>query len=341
MKDKKMEETGNTKTLPKGLGGKSVNTQKIAVLIPVHNGLEYTRQCIEALNLAIGSLQDLLCQYTIFIIDDGSTDGTSRWVRRHHPGIILLEGDGFLWWSGSVKKGARDAIEKRNFDWVLLWNNDIVPDKSYFAYLSKRIVELKKDTIVGSKVCDINRKNETWSMGGFYNPITGKKYMLGLDKDVSHQEDAIIEPDWLTGMGTLIHRKVFQKIGYWNEIDFPQYFGDMDFTYRARKNGIRLIVDPRLVIYNDTRNTGSLHEGSFRKLIRSLFSIRSKYNLGIEVKFHHRHAISPLIYFYLFYKYFRYLGGFFKWKVIAFVGGVRNTKGNETCIQVITQQGHD
>ncbi|NJO67967.1 MAG: hypothetical protein HC830_00630 [Bacteroidetes bacterium] len=65
-----------------------------------------------------------------------------------------------------------------------------------------------------------------------------------------------MELNWLPGMGTLIHETVVQKAGYWDNINFPQYHGDSEFTFRAYLNGFKIEVDPDLVIWNDTTHTG-------------------------------------------------------------------------------------
>jgi GT2 family glycosyltransferase len=294
---------------------------KVAILIPVHNRLEYTRKCIPVIQSGIKAQgEEPPVNYSIVVVDDGSSDGTDAWIRNNHPEVTLLKGDGSLWWSGSVKKGASHAIEKLGCHWILLWNNDIIPENEYFSTLSNRLHLYAKNTIIGSKICDLHDPEKIWSMGGFFNPKTGKKYMLGLDKKLNGEKGRIIESDWLTGMGTLIPGLVFRKIGYWNEKDFPQYFGDMDFTYRAKLSGFRLMVDPGLVLYNDTKNTGTGHEQSTGKLLRSLVHLRSKYNFPVELKFYRMHAKSPLAYIPMIWKYIKYIGGFAKWKTLGWFG---------------------
>jgi len=289
----------------------------VALIMPVHNGLVHLKRFLPAVENAINNASnDTEVRYSIIITDDGSTDGTSEWLKKNHPEIHIVKGNGDLWWSGGVTKGTKYAIENLKPDGILLWNNDILPHDSYFQRLSARIEKINNNVILGSTICDLSVPDKIWSMGGIFNPRTGKKYMLGLDKKPPANAYKDIEADWLTGMGTYIPSNVFQTIGYWNAKDFPQYFGDADFTYRAKKQGFKLIVDPTLILYNDTENSGMLHQGSYKKLIESFFSIRSKYNIQKEIKFYRMYATSPLPCFYLFGKYFRYVGGFFKWKIL-------------------------
>jgi GT2 family glycosyltransferase len=126
--------------------------------------------------------------------------------------------------------------------------------------------------------------------------------------------------DWLTGMGTIIPKKVIETIGYWDRTNFPQYHGDSDFTYRAKKNGFKVIVHPELILINDVKNSGIEHKGSFKRLLQLMTDLRSKSNFNKNWKFYSIHATSPLAYSPLLLSYFKILGGFFKWKILQFFG---------------------
>src|SRR6476619_3291160 len=92
---------------------------KTAVIIPVHNGLEFTRRCLSALT-GQGP-----AEFETFLVDDGSTDGTAESVHSEHPEVTVLRGDGSLWWSGAVNAGCHQAIAC-GADVVVLFNNDNV-----------------------------------------------------------------------------------------------------------------------------------------------------------------------------------------------------------------------
>ena len=293
----------------------------VAILIPVHNGLDYTRSSLEKLRRLLSVFPETSpVRFTIVVIDDGSDDGTSEWLRENHPEVTLLQGDGNLWWSGSATKGARFAIEQAEHDYVLLWNNDIVPEEDYFVHLAQHIRNTSGNIIMGSVIYDYNHPDHLWSFGGIFNPRTGQKYMLGMGQLAHKLSPEVRHVDWLTGMGTLIPAGVFQTIGYWNAKHFPQYHGDMEFTYRAALSGFRNIVYPDLILYNQTENTAALHQDKLSGLWASLFHIKSKYNLSKDVRFYITFSKSPRAFLPLFAKYFRYIGGFFKWKLLKSVG---------------------
>lgn len=295
-------------------------TQTIDILIPVHNNLHLTKQCIPNLTKAIDLDKNKSVRYSITVIDDGSTDGTEEWLKNHFPHVSLLKGDGNLWWSGGINRGARHAFMQKQNDFVLLWNNDVIPKANYFTELSELIASIDQETIIGSKICDLNNPDKIWCMGGKFNPVNGRKYMVVDESKNDTDPGKPTTMDWLTGMGTLIPKKTIEIIGYWDEKHFPQYFGDTDFTYRAKLAGFKILVYRNLVIYNDTSNTGIMHGDKFSQLMKSLVSMRSKYNIKKEWRFYRRYAKSWRAYFPLLIKYLRYIGGFLKWKLLNAIG---------------------
>lgn len=300
-----------------------MKSTSLSVIIPVFNGLEYTRKCIHSLNNQEQILSASGVSMSIILVDDGSTDGTSEWVQANYPGVHVIMGDGNLWWSGAINKGVEFALDRLNSEYILWWNNDILPAKDYFEKLSAIIQNSSPNTIIGSKIYML-KGDLIWGMGGKFDPVSGKKYMYGErtpDSDLYRKPMAV---DWFPGMGTCFHKSVFAKVGMLDASGFPQYHGDSDFTYRTKKGGYNLVAFPELVIYNDDKNTGLMHHGKFSNLYKSLVSIKSNQNIKKDILFFNKHASSPLAYLALIDKYFRYIGGFYKWKFLNAIGVKRN-----------------
>lgn len=291
---------------------------KVAILLPVYNALTYTKKTLE--NLSWLLVSDTLALkgfvFEIVVVDDGSTDGTSEWIKAHFPGVHVLAGDGNLWWSGGINRAAVFALFERKAHYLLLWNNDIVAGEEYFPALCRILTETGPETIVGSKVFIAGTDDIIWTMGGRFNPLTGIKYPVGYGKPDSEPYRKPLEVDWLPGMGTCLHRSVIEKIGYWDEVHFPQYHGDSDFTCRARENGFILRVYPELKLWNHIEHTGALHHGRWKDLLQSFSSLRSNYHLGKDILFYRRHGKGVLCYYGLVVKYVRYVGGYFMGKLL-------------------------
>ena len=294
---------------------------KIAILIPVYNGLSFTEKCLNSLTEILHD--DKLHQFDVIIIDDGSSDGTEDWIKNNFSEIIVLKGDGNLWWSGGINKGAKYAFEEQHFDYVLLWNNDIQVNKFYFYELVNILKKSDFNTILGSKIINTETGN-IWSMGGIFNSRTGEKYMIGQGKKESSEYDKIYEPDWLTGMGTVVPKSIVEKIGYWDQKNFPQYLGDCEFTYRAKLHGFKLKVYPNLIIENDVSNTGLKHNDNFKLFIKTLFDRKSSLNIKDNFRFYKLYASSYRAYFSFINRNLKVIGGFFKWKILHLFGFSRS-----------------
>jgi len=292
---------------------------KLGILIPVFNGLEFTKKCLVDLDTLKkhASLNDE--QAPVVVIDDGSTDGTHEYIKSNHPNIHVLKGDGGLWWTGGINKGLDFALNELQCNYILWWNNDIEPKDDYLTKILEKIQETDTNTILGSKIFDKN-KNRIWGMGGYFNPRTGAKAMYrdGNPEDALYQSP--LEVDWLPGMGSVFHKSVFEKVGMLDYERFPQYHGDSDFTYRAKLNGFKIIAYPDLLLWNDTTNTGLKHGEKLSNLIKSMKTIKSNYNFKKDMIFFKLYAQSPLAYRWIFSKYFRYIAGFLKWRMLSVVG---------------------
>jgi GT2 family glycosyltransferase len=297
---------------------------KIAIVFPIFNGLHYTQKCLTSVFAQLVSLGSSTAQFEVVVVDDGSTDGSSEWINLNFPQVHLLEGTGNLWWSGGINKAIEFGLNTLKADYFLWWNNDVIPKKNYFDTLASLLENNKPNTIIGSKIFQAHQPDTIWSMGGLFNPKTGDKSMIGALQKDHDSFNKRVECDWLTGMGTITHNSVYKKIGFIDQKRFPQYHGDADFTYRAKKAGYSIIAEPSLVIYNDTRNSGLRHGESFHRLMKSLFSIRSNYNLKKDFLFYKKHAVSPRAFLVPSTKYIRYIGGFFKWKFLGIIGLKKN-----------------
>lgn len=264
----------------------------ISIIIPVHNSLKYTKQCLKNIYNCIDdtNIDDIY----VIVIDDGSTDKTNEWIKNNYQSVILLQGSGNLWWGGGINMGVEYVINNNLSDYVLLWNNDVTMDQHYIKNIIKICKCHDENTIIGSKVLYKSKHNIIWSFGGYLNKIFGFRKLIYNNKNDSVTKNELLEVDWLTGMGTVVPINIVKNIGYWDSDNFPQYICDLEFTYRAKTNGFKLIVDPSLKLWNDTDNSKSSLNMSFLDYLRSYFSLYSNRSYAIEIKFMKMYNHFPL-----------------------------------------------
>jgi GT2 family glycosyltransferase len=279
----------------------------ISIIIPVHNSIEYTKNALRDLFASIRNVDDPAWQFKVVVVDDGSEDGSSAWISQQYPEVHLCQGDGNLWWSGSINLGMRYAMDALDAAYILWWNNDIYPAEDYFLNLARLLENAGQDNVIGSKIYVASAPGLVWSYGGIFHPTWGHSYMPNSYMADSPRLTEPMEVDWLCGMGTLLPVGVVKAVGMLNDKDFPQYHGDIDYTSRVRISGFSLKVRPELRIWNHTEHSGISHEGKIGRLIPSLQRKNSIHNFRKEWLLYRKYSKNPLAYAMVIKKYFAYL----------------------------------
>ena len=282
------------------------SSTKIAILIPIYNGISYTQKCLKALYESIANFSSNNYNIEIIIIDDGSKDGSAEWISLNYPSVHIVHGDGNQWWSGSFNLGIEYGSKHIEATHFLLFNNDNQIKNNFIQNMIDTLEQVDSDTIIVSKVFDLSNPQNVFSMGGKFNPIFGTGYVINEKHNRKFDLNKKIEVDWSGGMGVLIPKSVFTKVGLFDAENFPQYKGDFDFFLRAKKKGVRLIAFPNLKIWNDTRQTG-YKAYTFGALIKSFQDNKSQMNFKENICFYRRHAFFLIGYYGLFYRYSKYI----------------------------------
>ncbi|MFO0955411.1 MAG: glycosyltransferase family 2 protein [Candidatus Saccharibacteria bacterium] len=258
---------------------KSVKSTPLVYLVtPVFNRKVHTLKYLASLG------SQTYKNFRVVIVDDASTDGTKEAIQDQYPNAILLEGDGNQWWSGGTNLGVKKALEDKA-DYILTVNDDLEVESDYIESIVKDAKAHPK-SLIGSIVLDKKNPLHVWYFGADFDQKTGvMKHISGLRKDFTK----ITKTEWLTGMGVLIPAEVFQKVGVFNSKDFPQYFGDVELSLRAKEAGYRLLVSPRCAVISDVESnwvSKSLQKPRMSFWYQLFFTIRSPYHLSSRVKFY-------------------------------------------------------
>ncbi len=132
---------------------------RVAVLMTSFNRRELTLRCLASL-FRQEDVEDI--QLTVFLVDDGCSDGTGDAVRVQFPQVRVLQGDGTLFWNGGMHL-AFDAAIKEGFDGYILLNDDTV---------------LYKDAVQRVVVCaraQLAIRKPAIVVGSTRSPLTGER----------------------------------------------------------------------------------------------------------------------------------------------------------------------
>lgn len=272
--------------------------EPVFIIIPVHNRKETTLTCLEYLKLC-GDLQ----RYHVVIVDDGSTDGTKEAINSSYPEVIVLPGNGDLWWTGAMAQGMQYAYEQgaEYFFWL---NDDCVPESDALSQLVA-FMRSHPDTIA-APTCYSSTANTLYRE---HNAFKGRQSLAA-------NSGEIVYADGLSGWCVGIPASVFRTIGPPDIHKFPHYSGDDTYILRATRAGFKACVigDIKVTLFGPVHPKLNFHS-YFRPgltpvaTFQALFwSKKSPYRL-------------PTLFFYQTERYGPLLGlSFFTIKLILWLG---------------------
>ena len=180
----------------------------------------------------------------VFLIDDGSTDGTSERCRERFPYVKIISGDGNLWWSGAINLGVTAAL-RCGADLILWLNNDNLVEPQAISTL----VETYRSSPLRSVICAVNRSTATrqveWNGAPPFWHADASMWQGdpgdGLNSPLRHPPG---------GRGVLIPAICFREVGMVDQTQFPHYWADHDFHYRAMQRGYRYFLSREATVWN-------------------------------------------------------------------------------------------
>jgi GT2 family glycosyltransferase len=208
----------------------------LAVLMTCHNRSSVTLNCLKALFKQNISFQ-------VYLVDDGSSDGTSEAVKEYYPDVKILSGNGNLFWVGGTRLAFAEAL-KYNYDYYLWLNDDTLlePDALHGLLNTHKlliqdgcpnsiIVGSVKDPVTGTHTYGGRVSIDSWFSNTF-KPVKP-----------SHEPK---ECDTMQGNIVLIPSLVAEKVGNLDSA-FVHTMGDLDYGLRSRKLGCSVWVSPGYV----------------------------------------------------------------------------------------------
>lgn len=105
---------------------------RILVIIVTYNAMQWAERCF-------ASLKNSTVRPDIFVVDNGSTDGTQAFIKAHYPEVMFHQSEENLGFGKANNMGLQYALD-HNYDYVYLLNQDAwVMDDTF-----ERLIEISK-----------------------------------------------------------------------------------------------------------------------------------------------------------------------------------------------------
>lgn len=238
---------------------------QITIVILNWNGKKDTAECLESIrNLTIFNFQ-----FSIIVVDNGSTDGSVPVIKKRFPEVEIVETGKNLGFAAGNNVGVKKAIED-GADFVLVLNNDTTVDKNLLLHFIEA-ADSHKDAGILSPMIYFSRGYEyhkeryskseqgkvIWYAGGVidWGNINASNY--GVDDTDIGQYGKIREIDFATGAAIFIRREVVERVGMFNEKYFL-YLEDADLSQRAIKAGRKIIFVPQAKVWHKVSQSSEI-----------------------------------------------------------------------------------
>lgn len=187
---------------------------------------------------------------TVYVADNASSDDSVDFVRDNFPSVKIIQNSA----NGGYAKGYNDALQNLEEEIFCLINSDIEVTPNWLEPIMKGFQNDDSVSIIQPKLLDY-KNNEYFeyagAAGGFIDKY-GYPYCRGrvfetLEKDENQFKNS--EIFWASGACFFVKREVFNELNGFDE-DFFAHMEEIDFCWRAKNNGHKIVFMKDSVVYH-------------------------------------------------------------------------------------------
>jgi len=222
----------------------------LSVVIVNYNVKEYLENALVSVQNAVKNLSS-----EIFVVDNGSEDGSCKMLKEKFPDVHLIENT----YNIGFAKANNKALNQCKGDYVVLINPDTLVQEDTFEKLIAFFRKNKDTGMVGCKILNPDGSLQLACRRSFPTPFTAFSRLVGLSKifpksrifgryNLTYLDpDEITEVDAVSGSFMMVKKEVIENVGLLDESYFL-YGEDLDWCFRIKKAGYKIIYYPETSI---------------------------------------------------------------------------------------------
>jgi GT2 family glycosyltransferase len=210
--------------------------------------------------------------------DEGAAGGGA--LAREFLGLDVIRTDKPVWWTGAIVLGIERA-RALGEEAVVFFNQDVTCAPDYFEKLLATAGR-NPGALVGSTILYAQEPGRVWSAGGSVEWWGRGIRVLRHGAPVSSLPAEPFPADWLFGMGTLVPCAVLDRIGLPDAARFPMAWGDLDFSLRAKRAGIPVLVEPAARLFHEVGDYDARVAGAPSARAYFGWMVDPKHNLSLS-----------------------------------------------------------
>ncbi|MFC2176721.1 glycosyltransferase family 2 protein [Bacteroidota bacterium] len=216
----------------------------VAVVILNWNGRDFLNQFLPSvIKHSVGA--------RVYVADNASTDDSVSFLKANFLEVSLIQLSENLGFAG----GYNHALQNLEEDYFVLLNSDVETTPNWITPIITLMDLDEKIAACQPKIRSYNERDKfeyAGASGGFIDqygyPFCRGRLFDALETD-NGQYDDVKEVFWATGACLFVRRDVYQQLGGLDE-DFFAHMEEIDFCWRLKRAGYKVMVQPASVVYH-------------------------------------------------------------------------------------------
>ena len=238
---------------------------RASVIVVSRNGAGYLGVCLDAIMAQVG-VQD-----EVIVVDNDSTDESVAALSDRWPEVKLIENDRNLGYAGGCNVGLCSATG----DVLLMVNQDVVLGDGWVDGMCDALAR-RPIGVVGCKLYYPDGQTIQHAGGIVRRPRALPDHIGHGERDEGGWNE-LADVDYVSGAAWGIRAETLERVGELDESFWPGYYEDVDFCFRARAAGLRVVYVPSITaIHAESTTLGkesdaylkAFHRGRLRFVLK-------------------------------------------------------------------------
>ncbi len=254
----------------------------VSIIIVNYNVRYFLEQCLISVYKSVKNLN-----VEIFVVDNDSIDNSVEVVKSKFPKVKLIDNKQNL----GFAKANNQALKIAKGKYVLLLNPDTLVEEDTLINSFEYMENNPEAGALGVKLIDGEGEFLPESKRGFptlsssFYRLTGLSKLFPKSRTFNQynlgflDEDEISEVDVLSGAFMFIRRDILKNVGLLDE-DFFMYGEDIDFSYRIKKAGYKVVYFPKTKIVHFKGESTKKSTLKYHNIFYKAMSIFAKKHYG-------------------------------------------------------------
>ena len=224
----------------KNISLKLIPEPLVSIIIPVFNGVDFVKDCIESLyNSPVRST------YEVIVVDQHSTDGILSVLRdyaKKYDNFLLIENKTNLGFAAGLNRGVSRAKGK----YIVLANSDLIFTPAWIDPLVELAINDPQVAVVSPMTNYVGEGPQIDREAVLLKPAEAAKYA----QSIANRKGEIQVVDRLVFFCVLIKRNIYDLLGGLSGVYTLGNYEDDDFCLRARLIGFTLKIAKSSFVYH-------------------------------------------------------------------------------------------